>query len=206
MGGPWRSRRCTGRVVGSDSHYKRDFTRAARGSQRPRALARGDVCGSTRSGRPDVSFATKVWVGGQRCAGRVAASDSLYKRQFTRAARGSQRPRSRQRRRLRTRSRRPDVSFATRPPPRGPGRQPRARCVRRAALGRRASNSASPPSLGRAPIPPDSSISKSGPRILEFEYPGVVFNIEWPRYKMDTRGDPSTTEGCSRRGFALALR
>ena len=116
MGGPWRSRRCTGRVVGSDSHYKRDFTRAARGSQRPRALARGDVCGSTRSGRPDVSFATKVWVGGQRCAGRVAASDLHYKRQFTRAARGSQRPRSRQRRRLRTRSRRPDVSFATRAP------------------------------------------------------------------------------------------
>ena len=38
----------------------------------------------------------------QRCAGRVAASDSHYKRQFTRAARGQQRPpRSRQRRRLR---------------------------------------------------------------------------------------------------------
>ena len=116
LGGLGRSQRCAGRVAASDSHYKRQFTRAARGPQHPRALARGDVCGSTRSGRPDVSFATKVWVGGQRCAGRVAASDLHYKRQFTRAARGSQRPRSRQRRRLRTRSRRPDVSFATRAP------------------------------------------------------------------------------------------
>ena len=65
-------------------------------------------------------------------------------------------------------------------PPRDPGRQTRARCARRAALGRRASDSAPPPSLGRAPIPPDSSISKSGPRDLEFQYPVVVLKIESP--------------------------
>ena len=57
-----------------------------------------------------------------------------------------------------------------------------------------------------APIPPEPSISKSGPRDLEFEYPVVVFKIERARYKIDTRGESSTTEGCSRRGFALASR
>jgi hypothetical protein len=49
------------RVMDSNSHCKRQFTRAARRPQRPafprRRLRR---CGSTRSGRPDVSFATKA--------------------------------------------------------------------------------------------------------------------------------------------------
>ena len=87
-----------------------------------------------------------------------------------------------------------------------PGRQTRARCVRRAALGRRASNSASPSSLGRAPIQPDSPISKSTPRSLEFQYPVVVLNIERARYKIVTPGESSATKGCSRHGFVLALR
>ena len=39
LGGPWRSRRCAGRVADSDSHCKRQFTRAARRPQRP-ALSR----------------------------------------------------------------------------------------------------------------------------------------------------------------------
>ena len=39
-----------------------------------------------------------------------------------------------------------------------------------------------------------------------FPESGEVFNIEWARHKIDTRGEPSTTEGCSRRGFALASR
>ena len=68
--------------------------------------------------------------------------------------------------------------FATKPPPRDPDRQTRARCACRAALERRASNSASPPSLGRAPIPPDLTISKSTPRDLDFECPGPAFKIE----------------------------
>ena len=61
----------------------------------------------------------------------------------------------------------------------------RRRCGRRAAPWQWGSNSAPPPSLGRAPIPPEPSISKSGPRDLEFEYPGVVFKIERARYKID---------------------
>eukprot|EP00966_Prymnesium_polylepis_P110433 2555216-Prymnesium_polylepis.1 len=36
LGGPGRSGRCAGRVADSDSHWKRQFTRAARGPQRPR--------------------------------------------------------------------------------------------------------------------------------------------------------------------------
>ena len=58
LGGLRRSQRCTGRVADSDLHWKRQFTRAARRPQRP-ALPRRR-CGSTRSGRPDVSFATKA--------------------------------------------------------------------------------------------------------------------------------------------------
>ena len=90
--------------------------------------------------------------------------------------------------------------------PRDPGRQTRVRCACRVAPWRWGSNSASPPSLGRAPIPPDSSISKSGPRNVEFQYPVVVLNIERARYKIVTPGESSATEGCSRRGFALASR
>ena len=71
------------------------------------------------------------------------------------------------------------------------------RCTSRAVPWPRGSNSASPPSLGRAPILPDSSISNSGPRDLEFEYPVVVFKIERARYKIDTRGESSTTKACS---------
>ena len=83
---------------------------------------------------------------------------------------------------------------------------PSPRCACRAAPWQWGSNSAPPPSLGRAPIPPEPSISKSGPRDLEFEYPGVVFKIERARYKIDTRCESSTTRGCSRHGFALAPR
>ena len=71
-------------------------------------------------------------------------------------------------------------------PPHAPQAVNRARCVRRAAPWRRASNSASPPSLGHTPIPPDSSISKSGPRDLDFECPAVAFKIERAQYKIDT--------------------
>ena len=56
--------------------------------------------------------------------------------------------------------------------PRDPGRQTRASCARRLALGQRGSDSVPPSSLGRAPILTHSSISKSGPRNLEFQYPG----------------------------------
>ena len=90
--------------------------------------------------------------------------------------------------------------------PRDPGRQTRASCARRLALGQRGSDSVPPSSLGRAPILTHSSISKSGPRNLEFQYPGVVLNIERARYKIVTPGESSATEGCSRRGFALASR
>jgi hypothetical protein len=147
-----------------------------------------------------------VWGGVGHCTRRVPDSILHCKRHFTRAARRPQRPALPMRPCGSTRSGRPDARFATKAPPRAPGRQTRARCVRRAALGRWASSSAPPPSLGRAPIPPDSSISKSGPRDLEFEYPGVVFKIERVRHKIDTRGESSTTRACSRHGFALAPR
>ena len=77
----------------------------------------------------------------------------------------------------------------------------RRRCGRRAAPWQWGSNSAPPPSLGRAPIPPEPSISKSGPRDLEFEYPVVVFKVERARYKIDTRGESSTTKRSFRHGF-----
>ena len=104
-----------------------------------------------------------------------------------------------------TRSGRPDASLCDQAPHATQAVKP-ARCAWRAALGRRGSDSAPPPSLGRAPIPPDSSISKSSPRDLEFEYPGVVFKIERARYKIVTPGESSATKGCSRHGFVLALR
>ena len=107
---------------------------------------------------------------------------------YASCARAATPPLSPQRRRLRTRSGRPDVSFATKGPPRAPGRQNRARCARRAALRRRASDSASPPSLGRARVPPDSSISKSGPRILDLEYPAVQYSKSSGRDTRWTRG------------------
>jgi hypothetical protein len=95
--------------------------------------------------------------------------------------------------------------FATKTPTR-PRPRTRASCARRLALGQRGSDSVPPPSLGRAPIPPDSSISKSGPRNVEFQYPVVVLKIERARYKIVTPGESSATKGCSRHGFVLALR
>ena len=47
----------------------------------------------------------------------------------------------------------------------------RARCACRVAPWRRASNSVSPHSLGRAPVQPDSSISKSTPQIWNLNAP-----------------------------------
>ena len=155
------------------------------------------------------SWTRRPWGGpgrSGRCAGCVAGSNSHWQCRFRRPVALPQAPALPMRRLRVQRSGRPNASFATKAPPRDPGRQTRARCVRRAAPWRRASNSAPPPSLGRAPIPPDSSISKSGPRDLEFEYPGVVFKIEWARHKIDTRGESSTTKACSRHGFALAPR
>ena len=121
----------------------------------------------------------------QRCTGRVADSDLHWKRQFTRAARRPQRPALPRRPCGSTRSGRPDASFCGQGPPRNPGRQTRARCAWRAAPWRWASNSASPPSLSHAPIPSDSSTSKSGPIDPEIEYPVVVFKIERAQYKID---------------------
>ena len=95
--------------------------------------------------------------------------------------------------------------FATKTPTR-PRPRTRASCARRLALGQRGSDSAPPPSLSRAPILTHSSISKSSPRDLEFQYPGVVLNIERARYKIVTPGESSATKGCSRHGFVLALR
>jgi hypothetical protein len=166
--------------------------------------SQSDLVGLHRPG-----WTRRPWGGlgrSQRCTGRVADSDSHWQCRFRRPVALPQAP-ALPRRRLRVqRSGRPNASFATKAPPRDPGRQTRARCVRRAAPWRRASNSAPPPSLGRAPIPPDSSISKSGPRNVEFQYPVVVLNIERARYKIVTPGESSATEGCSRRGFALASR
>ena len=68
---------------------------------------------------------------------------------------------------------------ALRPSPaRGPGRQSRARCACRVAPWRRGSLPAPPPSLSRAPVPPDPPISKSTPSDLEFECPHAPFKIE----------------------------
>ena len=86
-------------------------------------------------------------------------------------------------------------------PPRAPGRQNRARCAYRAALGRRASNSVSPPSLGRASIPPDSSISKSSPIDLEFECPVVAFKIERAKCQVGAPSQSSMTKRSFRHGL-----
>ena len=60
-----------------------------------------------------------------------------------------------------------------------------------------------PPSLGRAPIPPDSSISKSGPRDLDFECPAVAFKIERAKCQLGSpgAGQASMTKGSFRHGF-----
>ena len=106
-----------GTRIASDLHYKRQFTRAARGPQRPRALARGDVCGSTRSRRPDVSLGLGLGWGGVSVARDAYQLQIRLVNAILRALRaGRNSHRSRQRRRLRTRSGRPDVSFATKAP------------------------------------------------------------------------------------------
>ena len=104
------------------------------------------------------------------------------------------------------RSGRPNASFATKAPPCDPGRQTRARCACRAALGRWASNSAPPPGLGHAPIPPDSSISKSTLRDLDFECPAVAFKIERAKCQVGAPSQSSMTRRSFRYGFALAPR
>ena len=137
----------------------------------------------------------------QRCTGRVADSDLHCKRQFTRAARRPQRP-ALAMRRLRVHTRWATRRLVLRPrPSRDPGRQTRARCACRAALGRRVSNSAPPPSMGHAPIPPDSSISKSTPRDLDFECPAVAFKIERAKCQLGSPGQASMTKGSFRHGF-----
>ena len=86
-------------------------------------------------------------------------------------------------------------------PPTRPRPSTRARCACRAALGRRVSNSAPPPSMGHAPIPPDTSISKSTPRDLDFECPAVAFKIERAKCQLGSPGQASMTKGSFRHGF-----
>jgi hypothetical protein len=142
----------------------------------------------------------------QRCTGRVADLDLHCIHQFTVAARRPQRPRPSQATPAGPHALVAQTSRLRPRPPRDPGRQTRVRCACEAAPWRRASDSAPPPSLGRAPVQPDSSISKSTPSDLEFECPAVAFKIERARYKIVTPGESSATKGCSRHGFVLALR
>jgi hypothetical protein len=69
------------------------------------------------------------------------------------------------------------------------------RCVRRAASWHRGSDSVSPPSIGRARIPPEPSISKSGPGDPEFEDPMVVFKIERAKCQVGVPCQASMTKG-----------
>ena len=86
-------------------------------------------------------------------------------------------------------------------PPRAPGRQTRVRCACRVAPWRWGSNSAPPPSMGHAPIPPDSSISKSTPRDLDFECPAVAFKIERAKCQVGAPNQSSMTKRSFRHGF-----
>ena len=105
-------------------------------------------------------------------------------------------------------------SFAPSHPPRRP--RPRGRraiyalhcrrCVRRAASRRRGSNSAPPPGLRRARIPPEPSISKLGPGDPEFEYPGVVFRIERAKCQVGAPSQSSMTKGSFRHDFEFSTR
>ena len=114
----------------------------------------------------------------QRCAGRVADSDSHCRRQFKRDGRRPQRPRPSHHpmRRLRVHTLwSPQTSRCDQG---DPSRETRRSCACRVARGCRGSLRASPPSLGRAWIHPDSPTSKSTHRDPESEYPVVVFKIE----------------------------
>jgi len=205
LGGPWRSRRCTGRVVDSDSHCKRQFARAARRPQRS-ALPRRRlalVAQTPRFARSEERGAgsEEARGGSGRCAGCVAGSNSHWQCRFRRPVTLPQAPALPRRRLWASTLWSPRRSFATKAPARDPGRQNRARCAWRAAPWRRASDSASPPSLGRAPVQPDSSISKSGPRDLEFECPVVAFKIERAKCQVGASSQSSMTKRSFRHGF-----
>ena len=86
-------------------------------------------------------------------------------------------------------------------PPRDPGRQTRARCAWRAAPWRWASNSAPPPSLCHAPTQPEPSISKSGPRDLDFECPALAFRIERTKCQVGAPSQSSMTKRSFRHGL-----
>ena len=85
--------------------------------------------------------------------------------------------------------------------PRDPGRQTRVRCACRVAPWQWGSNSASPPSLGRAPTQPEPSISKSGPRDLDFECPVVAFKIERAKCQVGAPSQSSMTKRSFRHGL-----
>ena len=146
---------------------------------------------------PEVATATSGALARRRCPSLLVDTASRWQHEAPPPARRPQRS--------------PSAAPNARPPRRaGPpatGRWSREQALHRRRCGRRAapwqwgSNSAPPPSLGRAPIPPEPSISKSGPRDLEFEYPVVVFKVERARYKIDTRGESSTTKRSFRHGF-----
>ena len=172
-GGLGRSQRCTGRVADSDLHCKRQFTRAARRPQRPtlprrgaRSEARGARSGERGAGRPGEEWALRGVCSRFKFALAVPIQTPCSIATSPRSSHATPAgPTLWSPRRLVLRPRPP-----TRPRP-----STRARCACRAALGRRVSNSAPPPSMGHAPIPPDSSISKSTPRDLDFECPAVAF-------------------------------
>ena len=209
LGRPGRSGRCTRRVLDSILHCKRQFTRAARRPQRP-ALPRRGARSEERGARSEERGAGSGERGARRPGEEWALRGVCSRFKFALAV-PIQTP-------CNIATSRRDACGSTRSsrltPRCGQGRQhatqavnpARVACACRAALGRRASNSASPSNLDRAPIQPDSSISKSSPRDLEFQYPVVVLSIERARYTIVTPGESSATKGCSRHGFALALR
>ena len=90
--------------------------------------------------------------------------------------------------------------FATKTPTRHRPRT-RASCARRLALGQRGSDSAPPPSLSRAPILTHSSISKSSPRDLDLQYPGLVLNIGRAKCQVGAPSQWSMTKRSFRHGF-----
>ena len=168
--------------------------RSRRPSPQPKATSQGSTVqpGRAGHGRPGEEWALR----GAHSRFRFALQTPIY----TRCAPAT--TPALPRRRLRVHPRWATRRLVLRPrPPTRPRPSTRARCVRRAALGRRASNSAPPPSLGRAPILTHSSISKSGPRDLEFQYPVVVLNIELAKCQVGAPSQSSMTKRSFRHGF-----